>query len=172
MKLYFIIDRLFRNDYSLLNDRFEMQLNSINKGNIMPSIEPTETQMEQLTELADDGKPLVMINCLRYNEKSQYPEDSDIEPTTGKKAFQRYGEESFPFISALGGKPVWMGAVIQSLIAPEGEKWDDIVMVQWPNLEAFKALMNNNEYLALSHHRDAALADSRLIITCSQFVDF
>ncbi|NRB40330.1 MAG: DUF1330 domain-containing protein [Pseudomonadales bacterium] len=138
----------------------------------MPSIDPSETQMQQLMELTEDGKPLVMINCLRYNEKSQYSADSDIEPSSGKQAFQRYGEESFPYISALGGKLVWMGAVIQSLIAPEGEQWDDIVMVQWPNLAAFKALMDNSDYLALSHHRDAALADSRLIITCSQFVDF
>ena len=138
----------------------------------MQSINPSETQLQQLMELTDDGKPLVMINCLRYHEQAQYPAEKDITPISGKQAFQCYGEQSYSYVSALGGRLVWMGAVVHSLIAPEDEHWDDIVMVQWPNLTAFKALMDNSEYHAAAYHRDAALADSRLTIVRSQFVDF
>ena len=52
-----------------------------------------------------------------------------------------------------------------SLIAPEEEEWDDVVLVEYPSRDAFVKMVESAEYQAVSPHRTAGLLDSRLIAT-------
>ena len=51
-------------------------------------------------------------------------------------------------------------------VAPAGEQWDGIAIVEYLGFDAFRTLVESNAYKAQAHpHRVAALADWRLIAT-------
>ena len=55
------------------------------------------------------------------------------------------------------------GASAGSLIAPPDESWDQIVLVRYPSIDAFMAMIESTEYKGVVRHRTAALKDSRLV---------
>ena len=63
-----------------------------------------------------------------------------------------------------GGITLGPAAAAQvALIAPEGEQWDELLLVRYPSKAAFLGMLADPEYRAATVHRTAALADSRLI---------
>ena len=56
-----------------------------------------------------------------------------------------------------------LAAAQVALIAPEGEQWDELLLVRYPSKAAFLGMLADTEYRAATVHRTAALADSRLI---------
>ena len=131
----------------------------------MGNIEPDPKRFQAFIENVADDQPIVMINLLRYREKAAYPAGSDHEPCSGREAYQRYGALVQAHLAKAGGSPVWMGTVQASPIAPEGEEWDDAILVRYPNKKAFIQMVSSPEYLKDAVHRGAALEDSRLICT-------
>ena len=134
----------------------------------MGSIEPSPDRIQQLRADADDETPVVMINLLRYRERAAYADDAGVETCSGREAYRRYGEVALQRVSEVGGRPIWAGAVGLTLIAPEGERWDDAVLVQYPSRKAFLQMVSSPDYQACVFHRTAALEDSRLIATTTQ----
>ena len=130
----------------------------------MGSVEPSPERVQELLEGADDG-PIVMINLLRYRAQADYPAGFAAEPCTGREAYGRYGAVAVQLVSAAGGRILWMGSVEATVIAPDGEQWDDAVLVDYPSRKAFVEMVSKPEYLAVAAHRTAALEDSRLIAT-------
>lgn len=130
----------------------------------MPSIDPTEEQMQRL--VADAARPgaIVMINLLRYRERAGYADGFAASPCSGREAYQRYGAVAVGKVAAAGGRIAWMGGVAQAVIAPQGEAWDDALLVEYPSRAAFLAMIADPEYQAAAPHRTAALADSRLLL--------
>jgi len=106
-----------------------------------------------------------MINLLRYADRAAYAADSGETPCSGREAYARYSEAVFPLLAKVGGRPIWMGAVASTVISPDGEAWDDAVLVEYPSRDAFIEMTSSPAYQAIMHHRTAALADSRLIAT-------
>jgi uncharacterized protein (DUF1330 family) len=53
------------------------------------------------------------------------------------------------------------------VIGPEGEQWDDVLLVQYPSRRAFLTMVGRADYQQAVVHRRAALADSRLIATAA-----
>lgn len=131
----------------------------------MASIEPTPEDLQQFLAATGEETTLVMINLLRYREQAEYPEGSDSEPCTGREAYQCYGDAVLPLLAKVGGRPIWAGAVASALISPEGETWDDAILVEYPTRNAFIEMTTSAEYQAIVCHRTAALEDSRLIAT-------
>jgi len=131
----------------------------------MPSIEPTAEQLQRLQRDAAHPGPIVMINLLRYREQANYPRGADATPCSGREAYQRYAAVALEKVASVGGKLVWMGIVKDAVIAPEGEEWDDAVLVHYPSRQAFLDMIVQPDYLAAAVHRTAALADSRLLMT-------
>ena len=133
----------------------------------MTSIEPSPEQLQRLIAEADDETPIVMINLLRYRERADYPPGSGEEPCSGREAYQRYGASVTPMLAEVGGKILWLGNVKQTVIRPEGEEWDDAILVQYPSRKAFLTMVMRADYQRIAIHRSAALADSRLIATAT-----
>jgi len=109
-----------------------------------------------------------MINLLRYREQADYPEDFDAEPCSGREAYLRYSEVAARTIDEVGGSVLWAGQVAATVIGPEGETWDDAVLVTYPSRRAFLDMLGLPEYGAGGPHRTAALEDSRLIAATGQ----
>lgn len=110
-----------------------------------------------------EGQPVVMLNLLRYRAQAQYPQDGGFEPCSGRKAYQRYAREALQFVTGLGGAVVWRGAAQAGLIAPPGERWDEVMLVRYPSKQAFLDMIADPGYQAIVVHRTAALEDSRLV---------
>ena len=134
----------------------------------MGSVEPSAEQLRALAESGDDDSPVVMLNLLRYREKAAYPEGFEAEPCSGREAYQRYAAVALQRVASVGGRILWMGRARTTVIAPEGEAWDDVVLVEYPSRKAFLEMVSQPEYLAAAPHRTAALADSRLVATTAE----
>lgn len=133
----------------------------------MGAVEPTPERLEDFLK-ASEATPLVMINLLRYRERAAYPPGSDAEPCSGREAYQRYAAVALRTVAEAGGRPLWLGEVASTLIAPDGEAWDDAILVEYPSRKAFLDMIARPDYQAASVHRSAALEDSRLVATRSR----
>jgi len=122
-------------------------------------------RVAQLLEGVEEGRPIVMINLLRYRAQADYAERHDVEPCSGREAYRRYATESIRFIQEFGGEGVWRGSGKAVLIGTPGERWDSAILVRYPSKAAFLEMLGKPGYQAVTFHRTAGLKDSRLIAT-------
>jgi uncharacterized protein (DUF1330 family) len=114
-------------------------------------------------QLPDGDKPVAMLNLLRYRAQADYAGHPEQTPCSGRDAYRRYVSLVMPLLGDLGAKTVFLGQWQATLIGAPGETWDDLLLVEYPNRDAFQSLMQSPKYHAVMFHRQAALADSRLI---------
>jgi uncharacterized protein (DUF1330 family) len=126
---------------------------------------PTASQFERLAA-SDSEEPVVMLNLLRFKQHA----DGIDEGMSGKEAYALYGEASAPFLAAVGGRILNAVAASEVVIGPEEGEWDLAVLVEYPSRARFLEMAGNPDYLAIHAHREAALADSRLI-ACETLAD-
>lgn len=125
-------------------------------------IQPTAEQIQQLVSDSDES-PVVMLNLLRFK-----PEADGIDTgVTGAEAYARYSVATEPFLRGVGGRLLSAIAPKQSVIGPAAGEWDLVLLVEYPSRAKFLEMATNGEYLKIHAHREAALADSRLI-ACSE----
>lgn len=132
------------------------------------SLHPSPESLAALVNNVPNDTAVTMLNLLRFREFSSYkPGATDAGATgqTGREAYATYSRHVMPLLAGVGGKPVWVGDAYCSVIAPTGESWDEVLLVQYPNKGAFLKMIQSPEYLAIVYHRTAALADSRLVAT-------
>lgn len=127
----------------------------------------TENVIEQLLEQfeAQPGgdEPVLMLNLLRYRERADYGSRPDEPARSGREAYGRYAQLVMPLISRIGAKVQLMGRWQATLLGAQGEQWDDLLMVQYPDRQAFVHMIRSADYQAIAHHRQAAIVDSKLI---------
>lgn len=99
--------------------------------------------------------PVIMLNLVKFNNRQHY--------------FEQYIPAFNEVVSRLGIQHVevfLLSKVIASIVAPEGESWDEIVMIEYPDASAFKTIAESEEYATIAEqHRLAALADLKLLMT-------
>lgn len=122
-------------------------------------VDPTKEAFAAFRE-ADRPGPIHMLNLVRFRERAAYPDGRDA---TGAEAYAAYGRESFPVFSRLGGRIVWRGRFEQTLIGPADERWDACFIAEYPSVSAFVAMIRDPVYREAVKHRQAAVAESRLI---------
>ncbi|GMQ98841.1 MAG: DUF1330 domain-containing protein [Acidimicrobiia bacterium] len=110
--------------------------------------------------------PLKMLNLLRFRDTADYSEYPDLAPDgslTGEEAYDLYGAAVLPLLDSFGAKPILMGTGGSLLIGPEDAQWDRVLVVEYPSVAKFLEFIQSPDYQAVSGHRTAALADSRLL---------
>ena len=130
----------------------------------MFSVDPTPEQFKAARKNIPADTPILMLNMLRFRETASYIETTDQSACTGREAYKRYSELSFPKIQTAGGKIDLKANALASMIAPADEHWDEVFVVNWPSFQAFLDVILSPEYQAGTFHRTAALLDSRLIM--------
>jgi uncharacterized protein (DUF1330 family) len=128
------------------------------------SVQPTAGQLQQFVS-ADDSDPVVMLNLLRFKVEA----DGIDEGISGEEAYARYSEAVEPFLRGVGGRLLHAARAQQSLIGPEQAEWDLVLLVEYPSRAKFIEMATDPEYLKIHAHREAALADSRLL-ACAELV--
>ena len=122
-------------------------------------IDPDKARFGLFKDLPREGK-IHMLNLVRFREKAAYEDGTEA---TGHEAYQSYSKESGPIFQELGGKIIWSGKFNLTLIGPEDETWDSCFIAEYPNSDAFIAMIRNPDYQKAVRHRQAAVLDSRLI---------
>ncbi|MEJ1158429.1 DUF1330 domain-containing protein [Prosthecomicrobium sp. N25] len=111
-------------------------------------------------ERADRPGPIHMLNLIALRAEAVYP---DGRVATGEEAYAAYGRESRPVFEGLGGRIVWRGRPELMLIGPKTERWDLAFIAEYPSVAAFAAMIRDPRYRAAMVHRQAGVADSRLL---------
>lgn len=113
---------------------------------------PKEINAELIASLPDRG-PVVMVNLLRLRDRDEY---------------RRYSEHTMPLIKARGGTVLWAGngeAVAFGDAARD--RWDYVVLVQYPTRAAFLDMMASDAYAAANVHRELAV-EKHVILAAAQ----
>lgn len=108
----------------------------------------------------DRAGPIQMLNLVRFRDRAAYP---DGRAATGAEAYAAYGRDSAPVFARLGGRILWRGQWEFTLIGPGAERWDECFIAEYPSVAAFVAMVKDPVYREAVKHRQAAVADSRLI---------
>ena len=116
----------------------------------------------------------LLKNALRAIEKmearlAEYEQARNEIACSGREAYKRYVEEVFPILETYHAKMVFAGAGLATVIGPEDETWDDVLIVEYPSHDSFMQMSISQAYKNISYHREAALLDSRLISTDTNF---
>jgi uncharacterized protein (DUF1330 family) len=99
----------------------------------------------------DPGGPVVMLNLLRFR------------PDGGRESYQRYAAALGAAINARYGLQVeYLGEGGRALVAEYGQAWDMVVLVRYPNRQAFADMIRDPEYRAVAHLRSEALVEAVL----------
>ncbi len=122
-------------------------------------IDPTRDQFAAMMKAPDEG-PIHMLNLIRLRDKAAY---EDGREATGADAYKTYGRESGPIFTRVGGRIIWSGSPRLMLIGPTDEHWDLAFIAEYPGPAAFGEMVQDPAYQKAVKHRQAAVADSRLI---------
>ncbi len=131
----------------------------------MTMIKVTPQALDDATRALEGKGPVLMVNLVRYRAQADYDEGEAAAPCSGRDAYlQRYAA-AFNAVAArvAPGEPVsvfLLGAVHATLVAPHGEAWDDIAIVQYPRFEVLRRILASPDYERdAAPHQRAALAD-------------
>ena len=119
-------------------------------------------------EALDRQAPVVMVNLMRFHERSL---DGD---GSGWDAYLRYSALTVPMIKARGGTLLWTGhAKAVALGQQDGYQWDYLALVYYPSVTAFIDMMTSAEYERLSDpHRRNGCAEHVIIATAEAYSKF
>ncbi len=124
---------------------------------------PDREQWNLLRDYPEQTAKVVMLNLLRYRAEADYSDYPGETPCSGREAYQRYAKQALPCVKAVGGRILHIGRMAEPVIGPMDEIWDEILLVEYPNISGFLEMTLSEQYRAIAHHRTAALQDSRLI---------
>ena len=122
-------------------------------------IDPTKDDFARFRSLDQTGV-IHMLNLVRVHQQATYPDQRHV---SGADAYRAYGEASAPVFQKVGGRIVWRGRFEMLLIGPDRERWDFCFIAEYPSVAAFVAMIRDPVYREAVKHRQAAVADSRLI---------
>jgi uncharacterized protein (DUF1330 family) len=131
-------------------------------------INPDSDQLAEIGELAGaagDG-PVIMLNLNRYRARAAYdaePRDRVDPDVTGREAYERYAVVALPTLERVGGRVLWHAASPGTVIGDGSDRYDEIIAVFYPSLQAFLALALDPAILAAISHRSAGLERAALI---------
>ena len=108
----------------------------------------------------DHGKPISMVNLLKFKDKAEFPEDHELHGTemSGAEAYGIYGEAVTKLLEGLGGQMLFVGNVERLALGTVEDLWDQVAIAKYPSRQAMVDMMMSEEYNAIHAHRDAGLA--------------
>ena len=130
----------------------------------MPDIQPTGDQFRAFRDDPYDG-PIAQVNLLKYRRRAQYPDGAPEAGTdeTGATAYRRYADAFAAAAAEVGGRCLLLGRVERYFIG-HGD-WDGVLVMEFPNRQAFIATLNHRDYAEMHRHRDAGLLCQELLTT-------
>ncbi|MBS7564791.1 DUF1330 domain-containing protein [Mucilaginibacter sp. Bleaf8] len=111
--------------------------------------------MIQLPEIELGQGPVLMLNLVKFKDRKIY--------------FEQYVPAFGEVVKQLGIQGVnvkVVSDVLANIIAEESDEWDEVMLVEYPSAEAFKAIAESEAYQTLANPlRLAATEKLKLIMT-------
>jgi uncharacterized protein (DUF1330 family) len=101
----------------------------------------------------DPGGPVVMLNLLRFR------------PDGGRDRYREYVDAFSGHSARFGARALYVGDCDTVLVAPEGHRWDAVLVVEYPSRQAFSDMVADPDYQSITHLRTEALTDAVLQAT-------
>ncbi|WP_228289111.1 DUF1330 domain-containing protein [Marinobacter salinisoli] len=83
-------------------------------------------------------QPVVMLNLKQFVEDSRQPAGAERPARDPIKACIQKASDC---VRAVGAEVVWWGSGADALVAPPEESWDQVVLVRYPSIDAYLALI-------------------------------
>ena len=129
----------------------------------MSYLNPDPARLPAIFASLPEDTPIVMLNLLKFRDVAEYKgQPADY---SGREAYRRYTEVALQKLAQIGASVIYVGDMKATLIGPQSEQWDEVLLVRYPSKQAFFGMMQQPDFFEATRHRTAALADSRLIAT-------
>ena len=116
------------------------------------AVDPRGADLKRLVA-EDPGGPVVMLNLLRFAEG-------------GVASYQEYARHlRETFLPRYGGEILYAGTGSTVLAAEDGQSWDAVAIVRYPDRAAFSRMVADPEYQEITHLRTRALTEAVLQAT-------
>lgn len=115
------------------------------------AIDPDENAINALLEI-EDGKPIILMNLLRFTEG-------------GEATYEEYVRHCKVHGPRFGVEFVYLGKGGHVMVAEEGQSWDAVWIVRYPNSAAFFALLHDDDFKSGFHLRGDSLQEAVLQVT-------
>lgn len=116
------------------------------------AIEPHDPDLTRFHD-EDPGGPVVMLNLLRFADD-------------GRRRYAEYGRHlRETLLPRYGASIVYAGSGSTALVAEDGQAWDAVVVVSYPDRATFARMVADPEYLAVAALRTEALTETVLQAT-------
>ncbi len=113
------------------------------------AIEASSGELERFRR-GDDGRPFVLVQLLRFAEG-------------GRDRYLQYSVQVLPILRSLGAQLIYGGECVEPLVAGEGQAWDAVVLVRYPNRTAYVQMQADPAYQDIAKLRHAALREAVLL---------
>ena len=122
---------------------------------------------ESLVRNLPDEGPVVMVNLLRMRSRSR---DGD---GTGWDAYTRYSRATMKLIKARGGTVLWGGNGEGVAFGDAAkDRWDYVVLVQYPSRAAFLDMVTSPDYEAANIHRENGVEEHVILASAETYSKF
>jgi uncharacterized protein (DUF1330 family) len=120
---------------------------------VSSAVTPTAEQAAALSQLPKEV-PVVMINLLEFKRPD------------GARSYGRYASDVLDHLQRVQARVLYVGEQRQMVIgAGERPWWDSIIVIEYPSIDAFFAMVSDPDYQAVHEHREAGLERAELIAT-------
>lgn len=126
-------------------------------------IHPTQEQFKALVANYPKDQPVVMINILRYKDKTGNGEE------TGETAYARYGQNVLPFLKKVGGRLLWRGDVNATVIGDTNAQPQVVLLVEYPSIQKFIEMSTDPAYLEIAKDRTLGLEYGGLLASSTVY---
>lgn len=116
----------------------------------MSTIKSNPDEFKRLAKNPNES-PVVMLNLLKFKGEE------------GRASYSRYTKEAGKFVEGVGGKVLYLGKPDELLNGEE--RWDLLILVQYPSRQAFLSMANNPEYLKTHLFREEGVERAVLYAT-------
>ncbi|GAA2364575.1 DUF1330 domain-containing protein [Saccharopolyspora halophila] len=112
------------------------------------AVDPSGADLKNLLDEGPEG-PVVMLNLLRFA-----PE--------GRALYEEYTRKAGPLLQRYGAEVLYAGDGATPLVAEEGQDWDAVLVVRYPDRQAFTRMVADPEYQAITELRSRGLSEAVL----------
>ena len=102
--------------------------------NLTNQVTPTKEEFVDFIKNYPSNTPLVMVNILKFKEKSGNGEE------TGREAYERYSKNMESLVKKAAGKLIWAGNIKRTVIGDYEHQPDMILIVSYPSKAHFIAM--------------------------------
>ena len=114
------------------------------------------------TTPADEDGPVYMVNLMKYREKADYTDGTDLN-ISGREADDLYAPVG-P-LAAIGASMVFLAEVDTQLLG-DAPMWDRIAVVRYPTGRSFIDMQSRTDFKEKHVHKEAGMAET-IVIGCT-----